>query len=171
MTISSVSFYPLSAVAPALQAPVASTSGTTQSSAPGWATISRSGEVLSKLQALGESDPSKLQAALTHVSQDLQTSAQSATGSKADALGDLANRFAQAASSGDLSALGASAHHRHHASAASPSVSAASAVASGATGSSATDSGAQSILPNVLEQMDEAMGMNPPPLGPWFTAQ
>jgi hypothetical protein len=170
--IGSVSYQSMAPVAAALQAPAATTQRSAQPSAPAWATISRSGEVLSKLQELGASDPAKLQGALAHVSQDLQASARNATGAKADALNDLASRFAQAASSGDLSALGA---HRHRHAQASPALDAASggAVAGppGASSSSASDSAAQGLLANVLNQMDEAMGMNPPPFGPWFTAQ
>lgn len=135
--IGSVSFHPVSPVAPAHEAPVATTQGSTLQSSPDEATISSSGSALSKLQALAESDPAKLQSALTHVARDLHAGAQQATGARADALTELGHRFTMAAISGDVSPLGA-----------------------------APDQG---LLGNVLAQMDKAMGMNPPPFGPWFT--
>jgi hypothetical protein len=171
--IGSVSFYPVSPVAPAREGPAATPQGTAPP--PAWATISRPGEVLSKLQDLAASDPARLQAALTHVSQDLQAGAQGTTGSKAEALSDLAGRFAKAATAGDLSALGTSSVHRHHrAQPSSADVPGADAEPTGSPSaaggaSSASESAAQAMLPDVLEQMDVAMGMNPPPFGPWFT--
>ncbi len=113
--IGSVTLSPVSPVAPAREVPEASGPGSALPAASAsYATISRSGELLNRFQQLAESDPSKAEAALERVSRDLRASAQRASGTQAETLNDLADRFARA-SGGDLSALNmSSAHHRHH---------------------------------------------------------
>lgn len=158
--IGSVSFTSVSPVAPAREVR-ATGPGSTPAAGPSWATISQSGALLSRLQQLAESDPSKLQAALGRVSQDLRSGAQHASGTQAEILQDLADRFERAASGGDLSSLVLSAASHHKPYALAPDA--------GGLPSAPTDPTAQATLDSVLAQVDPALGMNPPPLGPWFT--
>lgn len=174
--IGSVSLSPVNPVAPAREVQAATAVGSAETPSPSWATISRSGELLSKFQQLAESDPAKLQASLGRVSQDLRASAQAATGPQADTLHDLADRFAHAATAGDVSALNlTTSHHRHHAqtdgaSAPLTAPAAASASATSPLGNASNaDPAAQATMDAVLAQVDRALGMNPPPFGPWFT--
>jgi uncharacterized protein with von Willebrand factor type A (vWA) domain len=109
---------------------------------------------MSRLQQLAQQDPSKFKAIASQGAQDLQVAAQKATAEQAQGLADLSNGFAQAAKAGNPSVLQPKAvirtlgrgQHRVH-----------------------TISGqAQAVLTNVSEKVDEALGLNPPPLGPWF---
>src|SRR5262249_5938475 len=85
--------------------------------------ISRPGELLSKLQQLQQSDPDKFQQVVSGIADKLHTEAQNASGADSQALGKLADRFAQVAQTGDLSALqpkggpptaaGDATHHHH----------------------------------------------------------
>jgi hypothetical protein len=173
--IGSVSLSPVNPVAPAREVQAATAAGSAEVPSPSWATISRSGELLSKFQQLAESDPAKLQASLGRVSEDLRASAKAASGPQADTLNDLADRFAHAATAGNVSALSlATSHHRHHATegASAPLTATAATSASAASplaNASSADPAAQATMDAVLAQVDRALGMNPPPFGPWFT--
>ncbi len=67
--------------------------------------ISPMGGMMQQLQGLEQSDPSKFKTVMSEISDKLKTQASSATGASADRLNALADRFAQAGQSGDLSAL------------------------------------------------------------------
>jgi hypothetical protein len=86
--------------------------------------ISKPGELMSKLQQLQQQDPAKLKEVAGELSQSLKTAAQSATGADAQKLNKLADGLANVASTGDLSSLqpqraagaggSGGAHHGHH---------------------------------------------------------
>ncbi len=82
------------------------------------ASISKPGELLSKLQQLQQSDPAKFKEVTAELSKQLKDAAGSATGPAAAALNKLADGLAQASSTGSLDALtpkgGAKGHHSHH---------------------------------------------------------
>lgn len=82
------------------------------------ASISKPGELLSKLQQLQQSDPAKFKEVTAELSKQLKDAAGSATGPAAAALNKLADGLAQASSTGSLDALtpkgGAKGHHGHH---------------------------------------------------------
>lgn len=93
----------------------------------GSASISKPAELLSKLKQLEQTDPAKFKQVVTQLSSDLKTAAGKATGAQADFLNKMADGFAQAATTGDLSAMqppqggppggqaqGAGHHHHHH---------------------------------------------------------
>jgi hypothetical protein len=168
--IGSVTLAPVSPAAPVREGQ-ATGSVSALASGEGLVTISRSGDLLSRFQQLVESDPSRVQAALDRVSRDLGASAARASGSQADLLRDLAGRFARAASAGDLSALvlSAASHHRHGVPAVRVPGLAGGGTPTVTGGPAPADPAAQATLDSVLAQVDHALGMNPPPLGPWFT--
>jgi hypothetical protein len=66
------------------------------------ATISRGGELMSKLKQLQSTDPAQFKSVMADLSQKLKSAASQSGDAK---LGQLADRFAQAAQSGDLSSL------------------------------------------------------------------
>ncbi len=85
-------------------------------------TTSKPGELLNKLSQLQQQDPAKFKAVTQQISDELKTAAQSATGPQAAFLSKLSDDFAQASSSGNLSALqpqqhgsqqGSAVHHHH----------------------------------------------------------
>src|SRR5262249_29576746 len=72
------------------------------------------GELMSKLQELQSADPDKAKQVLSSIATALSDKAQ--TGDAPDShLQDLADRFAQAAQTGDLSVLRPHGGHHHHA--------------------------------------------------------
>ena len=85
------------------------------------ADISPAGSFFGNLEKLKEQDPAKLKQVLSDISTQLQTAAQSASGSQQQFLTQLADKFQSASQSGDISALqahkdhGHGGHHHHHA--------------------------------------------------------
>jgi hypothetical protein len=86
--------------------------------------ISKPGQLFSDLSSLAETDPDKFKAVTADIAQKLKTAAGSATGSQADTLNKIADRFQAAAQSGNASDLappsagkaqgGGHHHHGHH---------------------------------------------------------
>lgn len=79
-------------------------------------TVSKEGSVFAQLAALARSSPDQFKAAASEIAQKLKDEASQATGDKASRLASLADRFSQAAQTGDLSALKPEGHrgHGHH---------------------------------------------------------
>jgi hypothetical protein len=75
------------------------------SSALGSAAISSFAQFLSKLQNLAKTDPTKEKSVLGDIANKLQTQAQATGGDAGQRLSQMADRFTQAAQTGDLSAL------------------------------------------------------------------
>ncbi len=104
---------PITSSTPApLQAPDADDlPGATQTS------ISREGDLFGQLASLSQSDPGAFKQVASEISQKLEAEAAQATGDRAQFLSKLADRFGQAAQTGDMSALkpdGAQGAHKHH---------------------------------------------------------
>lgn len=74
--------------------------------------LSKPGELLKKLSDLQQSDPAKFKEVVQQISDAFASAAKDATGDDATALSDLADKFAQAAQSGDMSALRPEHGHR-----------------------------------------------------------
>lgn len=76
--------------------------------------LSKMGELMSKLQDLAQTDPDKAKSVLAKISQDLKAKSQTSGDSR---MAELADKFGQAAQSGDLSVLkpkeGGGGHHHH----------------------------------------------------------
>jgi hypothetical protein len=116
------------------------------------ATVSKPGELLSKLSQLLQQDPAKFKQVTQQISDELKTAAQTASGPQASFLSKLSDNFAQAASSGSLSALtpdrgsessGAlSGHHHHH---------------GGHHGGGGGGGGIESVVSTALQQVDQAL--------------
>jgi hypothetical protein len=79
------------------------------SNALGSAAISSFAQFLGKLQNLAQTNPTKEKSVLSDIANKLQTQAQSAGGDTGQRLSQMADRFAQAAQTGDLSGLQAKA--------------------------------------------------------------
>jgi hypothetical protein len=156
---------PLAAVspveAPSGPPPAPSRSPAASSDEPlGGASVSPSGALLSRLQRLSEQDPQKLSAIANTASQSLRSAAATATGASARGLNRLADGFAHAATTGDVSTLnlGSNGRTRHHH---------ATGAAKSYAGSTVLPQGAAAKLAAISLQVDQALGLNPPPLGPW----
>jgi hypothetical protein len=67
--------------------------------------ISAMADLMKQLQSLSESDPDKFKKVMASLSKQLESAADSAQGGEAGALKDMAQKFADAAESGDLSSL------------------------------------------------------------------
>ena len=80
--------------------------------------ISSFASLMNTLQQLSQSNPSEFQQVMANVASTLQTDASSATGSQAQFLTQLSDRFQQASQTGSMSALqppsGGHHHHHHH---------------------------------------------------------
>jgi len=76
--------------------------------------ISKPGQVLSKLQSLAQTDPAKFKQLLTDAADKLRADAQREQGGASKALTALADKFQQAADTGDVSGLKPGGHHGHH---------------------------------------------------------
>lgn len=83
--------------------------------------ISPFAAAMAQLQQLQQSNPTQFKSVMSNIADTLTTDAQSASGSKAQMLTDLANKFSQAAQTGqmpDLQPAGqqqvASGRHHHH---------------------------------------------------------
>ena len=85
------------------------------------AQISPMASLLNQLQQLQQTDPDKFKSVMSSIADTLKADAQNATGSKAQHLTELANKFDQAAQTGQMPDLqpkgqqqGATGHHHHH---------------------------------------------------------
>lgn len=145
-----------SAAPPAPSRPPAASAGASQAGA----SVSPSGALLSRLQRLAEHDPQKLASIANDASQSLRTAAAATTGDSARGLNRLADGFAQAATTGDVSTLnlGSNGRVRHHH---------ATVAAKSYTSSGVLPQGAAAKLEAISLQVDQALGLSPPPLGPW----
>jgi hypothetical protein len=112
--------------------------------------MSKPGELLNKLSQLLQQDPTKFKAVTQQISDELKTAAQSATGPQAAFLSKLSDDFAQASSSGSLSALqpqhgsqpgAAGAVHHHH----------------GGGHHGGGGGGIESVLSTALDQVNQAL--------------
>jgi hypothetical protein len=125
--------------------------------------ISKPGQLLSSLTSLATSNPAQFKSVTATIAQQLKDAASSQSGSSADFLNKLADRFSTASQSGKASDLTpdpgkAHAHHghhggHHHAQASSGSSSGGSGAAT-ATGAGAPDSVGsivEGIISNALE--------------------
>jgi hypothetical protein len=77
--------------------------------------------LLNQLQQLQQTDPDKFKSVMSSIADTLKNDAQSATGPQAQRLNALADKFSQAAQTGQMPDLqpkgqhqGASGHHHHH---------------------------------------------------------
>jgi hypothetical protein len=116
--------------------------------------VSKPGEFMAKLSQLLQQDPAKFKQVTQQISDQLKTAAASASGPQAAFLTKLSDNFAQAASSGSLSALqppGAGnehatvgGHHHHH--------------GGGHHGGGAGGAGSiESVLSNALAEVNQAL--------------
>ena len=114
-------------------------------------TVSKPGELMSKLSQLLQQDPANFKAVTQQISDELKTAAQSASGPQASFLSKLSDSFAQAASSGSMASLqpsqgseagGASGHHHHH---------------GGGHHGGGGGGGIESVLSTALEQVNQAL--------------
>jgi hypothetical protein len=113
-------------------------------------TVSKPGELLNKLSQLLQQDPAKFKAVTQQISDELKTAAQSATGNQASFLSKLSDDFAQASSSGSLSALqpqhsapqGGAVHPHHH---------------GGGHHGGGGGGGIESLLSTALDQVNQAL--------------
>jgi hypothetical protein len=85
------------------------------------AQLSPMASLLNQLQQLQQTDPDKFKSVMSSIADTLKTDAQNATGPKAQRLNALADKFSQAAQTGQMPELqpkgqqqGASGHHHHH---------------------------------------------------------
>jgi hypothetical protein len=85
------------------------------------AQLSPMATLLNQLQQLQQTDPTKFKSVMSSIADTLKADAQNATGPKAQHLNDLANKFSQAAQTGQMPDFqppgqqqGASGHHHHH---------------------------------------------------------
>ena len=85
------------------------------------AQLSPMASLLNQLQQLQQTDPDKFKSVMSSIADTLKADAQNATGPKAQRLTDLANKFSQAAQTGQMPDLqppgqqhGAAGHHHHH---------------------------------------------------------
>lgn len=83
--------------------------------------LSPMASLLNQLQQLQQTDPNKFKSVMASIADTLTTDAKNATGPQAKMLTDLANKFSQAAQTGQMPDLqppgqqqGASGHHHHH---------------------------------------------------------
>jgi hypothetical protein len=67
--------------------------------------LSPMGQMMSKLESLSTSDPDKFKQVTEDISEKLKAAASQATGTDADMLNKMADRFAEASKTGDMSAL------------------------------------------------------------------
>jgi hypothetical protein len=111
MSISSISssstLAQTAAVSQVAASSVAASSAPSESSAASSTSFSQMGQLMSQLQSLEQSDPTKAKSVLAQIGSDLQSTNP-----------QLASKFTQASQTGDLSALqppkGAGGHHHHH---------------------------------------------------------
>ena len=127
-----------------IQQPTGATASATQTS------ISREGGLFGQLSSLAQSNPTEFKQVAGEIADKLKAEAGQATGNQATFLGNLADKFSQAAQTGDLSALkpqGAGGqhhghHHHHHAS----------------SGSSSGQAGGDSIMQIIQQAIQDVTG-------------
>jgi hypothetical protein len=114
--------------------------------------VSKPGEFMAKLSQLLQQDPAKFKQITQQISDQLKTAAQSASGPQAQFLTKLSDNFAQASSSGNLTALqppGAGGEHatvgghHHH--------------GGGHHGGGGGAGGIESVLSNALAEVNQAL--------------
>lgn len=114
--------------------------------------VSKPGEFMAKLSQLLQQDPAKFKDVTQQISDQLKTAAESASGPQAQFLTKLSGDFAQASSSGSLSALqppGAGGEHatvgghHHH--------------GGGHHGGGSGGGGIESVLSNALAEVNQAL--------------
>ncbi|HEX4456557.1 MAG TPA: hypothetical protein VIA18_01225 [Polyangia bacterium] len=88
-----------------LTTPTTTPATSTSSNALGSAAVSSFAQFLSKLQNLAQTNPTKEKSVLNDIASKLQTQAQASGGDAGQRLSQMADRFSQAAQTGDLSAL------------------------------------------------------------------
>jgi hypothetical protein len=123
------------------------TSGTATTPAAS-ASVSKPGELMSKLNQLLQQDPAKFKQVTQQISDELKSAAQNASGPQASFLNKLSENFAQASSSGSLSSLqpsqgsgsGVSGHHHHH-----------------GGGHGGGGGGIESVISTALDQVNQAL--------------
>jgi hypothetical protein len=76
--------------------------------------VSKMGSLMSELKELQQSDPDKFKKVMGDIADKLKAEASDATGAKADRLNAMADKFTEAAQTGDLPALKPPAHGGHH---------------------------------------------------------
>ena len=94
--------------------PVVDTDGDNGRSSGARLSVSPLAQVLSQLQQLQQTNPAKFTSVLTDIANKLHAAAQQEGGPQGQRLADLADRFQQAAQTGDLSALRPAHRHHHH---------------------------------------------------------
>jgi hypothetical protein len=67
--------------------------------------LSKPAAMMKKLESLQQSDPAKFKEVMTNISESLASAAESASGESASRLSEMAQKFASAAETGDLSSL------------------------------------------------------------------
>jgi hypothetical protein len=115
------------------------------------ASVSKPGELMSKLNQLLQQDPAKFKQVTQQISDELKSAAQDASGPQASFLNKLSENFAQASSSGSLSSLqppqgsgsGVSGHHHHH--------------GGGHHGGGGGGGGIESVISTALDQVNQAL--------------
>lgn len=113
--------------------------------------LSASGELVRRLGEIARDEPGRLRAFSRRAAEELSGKADRSAGGESAFARELASGFAEVGASGSLAAVGAALqHHVQQVSHAAPY-------------GIAVD-GADSIVDRVMA----ALGMNPPPLGPWF---
>jgi hypothetical protein len=119
MDISSIgSNYGLDALNPTQTAAAQSASGVATTDS---AQLSPMANLLNQLQQLQQTDPNKFKSVMSTIADTLKADAQNASGPQAQRLDALADKFSQAAQTGQMPDLqpkgqqqGASGHHHHH---------------------------------------------------------
>lgn len=102
------------------QAAATQTSATGTVASADSAQLSPMASLLNQLQQLQQTDPDKFKSVMSSIADTLKTDAQNATGPQAQRLNALADKFSQAAQTGQMPDLqpkgqqGASGHHHHH---------------------------------------------------------
>jgi hypothetical protein len=111
--------------------------------------ISKPGQLLSELDSLAQSDPDKFKAVTADIATQLKNAAATQTGSSADLLNKLADRFSSASQSGTASALtppsAGKAHGHHHGHGGHHKTAAVDATGQDATGAGADGTIAQTV--------------------------
>jgi hypothetical protein len=119
--------------------------------------VSKPGEFMAKLSQLLQQDPAKFKQVTQQISDQLKTAAQSASGPQAAFLSKLSDNFAQASSSGSLSALeprGGNGEHatvgnRHH-------------HGGGGHHEGGAAGGIESVLSTALDEVNQALASSTP---------
>jgi hypothetical protein len=153
------------------------TSAASSSAGPDSTQLSPFAQMLSELQQLQQSDPTKYQQVTQQVATNLQGAAQTAQANgnttAANQLNQLSTDFSSASKSGQLpsiqdlaQAIGGGHHHHHHAHAAAPDSDSSSSTNSSSTSASSTASSSVSQALSQLLAAYQANGGQTDPLNP-----